>query len=320
MSHRRKGIASRIHRNDELDLHLELYEVQTEKEDLDATNSSEVAEANDNVIIDIGDDVDVPDEDESVSRRSRRSTTKINNEAVEDDLVEWLRENPILWDSTQRDFRQAKKKESMWTDKAKELNRSGNFLKGWYKNLRDQFVKLKKDKLGDGARRFTYREQWVLERFEFLAHTVILRKKSPYGTRRVAMTKAMESGNLEQAKHITTMNRDSINSVDDPMPSPSRKAVAKKRKRAESPSLVEVTRQLSTAQTQVLQLQQQLMEPVDKRTSYLEYFKSVVKDISEEEWEEFHKISVELEFEWRRNARQRTSQNVMNSILVAANP
>ncbi|XP_071505419.1 uncharacterized protein [Diadema antillarum] len=315
MSHRRKGVAAKIHRNDELDLDLELYDVQIAKEAevLDATTDSEVTESEANV--------DVPDEDESVmSRRSKRLTTKITDEAVEDDLVEWLRENPILWDSTQRDFRQAEKKERMWTIKAKELNRSGNSLKGWYKNLRDQFVKLKKDKMGDAGRRFTYREQWVLEHFEFLAHTVILRKNKPYGTRRVAITEMMESGGMEQAKHITTIDRESINSVDDPMPSPSRKGVAKKRKRAESPSLVEVTRQLSTAQTQVLQLQQQLMEPVDKRTSYLEYFKSVVKDISEEEWEEFHKISVELEFEWRRNARQRSSRNVINSILVAADP
>lgn len=40
---------------------------------------------------------------------------RFNDEAVEDDLVEWLRENPVLWDSAHRDFRLAKKKESMWT-------------------------------------------------------------------------------------------------------------------------------------------------------------------------------------------------------------
>ena len=54
---------------------------------------------------------------------------RFNDEAVEDDLVEWLRENPVLWDSAHRDFRLAKKKESMWTEKAKELDKSGELSK-----------------------------------------------------------------------------------------------------------------------------------------------------------------------------------------------
>ena len=36
---------------------------------------------------------------------------------------------------------------------------AGDFLKGWYKDLQDQFVKLLKEKLGAGARRLTYTQK-----------------------------------------------------------------------------------------------------------------------------------------------------------------
>ncbi|KAJ8021187.1 hypothetical protein HOLleu_40982 [Holothuria leucospilota] len=246
--------------------------------------------------------------EDSERSRNARATNRINNEALEDNLVEWLRENPILWDSAHRDFRLTKKKENMWVEKAKDLDKNGDFLKGWYKDLRDQFVKLRKEKSGAGARRLTYREEWVLQRFQFLAHTVKYRKKKSCAIRSVAATKALESGDLEQAERIAAMDRETIDAVDDPEPGPSGEGPIKKKKRVDSPSLVDVTRQLSTAQTQVLQLQQQLMEPTDKRVSYLEYFKSVVKDITDEEWNEYHSLSVELEFKWLRNARERRQQ------------
>lgn len=63
---------------------------------------------------------------------------------------------------------------------------AGDFLKGWYKDLRDQFVKLRKEKSGAGARRLTYREEWVLQRFQFLAHTVKYRKKKSCAIRSVS--------------------------------------------------------------------------------------------------------------------------------------
>ena len=128
-----------------------------------------------------------------------------------------------------------------------------------------------------------------------------------------ALANALEYDDLEQTEHITAMDRHSIEWVEYPMAVPSpEEGPTKKKRRAESPNVLEVTRQLSTAQTQVAQLQQQLTETADKRTAYLEYMKTIVKDITEEEWDEFHRMSVDLEFKWRRNARQRQQQSVVN--------
>ena len=69
--------------------------------------------------------VEPPNEECSDGSQRLRASNRIYDETLEDYLVEWLQENPVLWDAAQKDFRIAKKKDRLWEDKAKELDKSG---------------------------------------------------------------------------------------------------------------------------------------------------------------------------------------------------
>ena len=58
-------------------------------------------------------------------------------DAVEEDLVLWLKENPYLWERGRRSYHLKKKG---WEDKARELETDYDHLSKWWKNLRDWYV------------------------------------------------------------------------------------------------------------------------------------------------------------------------------------
>ena len=58
-------------------------------------------------------------------------------DAVEEDLVLWLKENPYLWERGRRAYHLKKKG---WEDKARELDTDYDHLSNWWKNLRDWYV------------------------------------------------------------------------------------------------------------------------------------------------------------------------------------
>ena len=76
-------------------------------------------------------------------------------------MLEFLQENPIIWDTKKIDYRRTDKKMKLWADKAEELGKTVDHLQGWYRSLRDTHTRLDKTKSGDGAPDLTEREQWV---------------------------------------------------------------------------------------------------------------------------------------------------------------
>ncbi len=83
---------------------------------------------------------------------------------------DWVQNNPCLWDRSKKAFKITHKKDKLWHDKAREKGYDDlEHIHAWWKDIKDQFVKLdKKDcKSGDGAKFYTDRQQYILSRVAF---------------------------------------------------------------------------------------------------------------------------------------------------------
>ncbi|XP_078595928.1 uncharacterized protein LOC144873000 [Branchiostoma floridae x Branchiostoma japonicum] len=83
-------------------------------------------------------------------------------------LVEWIRENEIIWNRKLISFKRTDLKDALWNDKAKELDKTGIYLRGWWRSIKDIFTRLHKKKSGDAARKLTERETWIFTSCDFL--------------------------------------------------------------------------------------------------------------------------------------------------------
>ena len=82
----------------------------------------------------------------------------------EEQVVEWLQGNDFLWLRSSRDYT---RKKAAWECKAAELGITLQHLEKWWKNTKDWYVKVKKGKSGQGAKRLTDRDRWLLTHLSF---------------------------------------------------------------------------------------------------------------------------------------------------------
>ena len=81
---------------------------------------------------------------------------------MEESLLEWLQENPILWRKGHMEYRDIGKRNAMWEEKATELDKPVDYLKKWWKGLHDVYVRNLKRTSGQAAPTLTDRVQWVM--------------------------------------------------------------------------------------------------------------------------------------------------------------
>lgn len=117
---------------------------------------------------------DAQDEEVPCSQPSkRRKASLILSDDQEEDVIEWLKEHPVLYTKTMRDYKDRAKKMQLWEEKAKEMGLlNGMQLLTWYESMRTRLGKLTRSKSGDGAKELTERQQWVLDKFDFLLHHI----------------------------------------------------------------------------------------------------------------------------------------------------
>ncbi|XP_035677965.1 uncharacterized protein LOC118416811 [Branchiostoma floridae] len=104
-------------------------------------------------------------------QRLRAKKTSYSLDAdIEGDLIEWIKENPILWNSKLMLFKRRDMKEALWAEKGLELEKTGDYLMGWWRSIKDNFTRLDKKMsgAGDEARGLTEREEWILDTCAFL--------------------------------------------------------------------------------------------------------------------------------------------------------
>lgn len=110
-------------------------------------------------------------EAEQPKKRRRRATNVILPDDIERDLGEWLHyEVPFMYDKGDPCHKNKDLIESCWNTKGASLDPpvSGANLKMWFNSQRSRYGRLIKDKSGDGAKRLTEREKWIIATFSFL--------------------------------------------------------------------------------------------------------------------------------------------------------
>ena len=67
------------------------------------------------------------------AKKTPKTSYRLLNPDNEDGLVDWIFENPILWNPKDRNYMKKEKKISMWNEKAVELNEtSGSYSLHFY--------------------------------------------------------------------------------------------------------------------------------------------------------------------------------------------
>ena len=171
-------------------------------------------------------------------------------------VLDWMRDNPMLWDQKHLDFKNKAKRDGMWEDLVKELKLSTPVLRTGYKDLRDWNTKLQKPpKSGDGARTNTAREDIILQRFAFLKNTV-RHLSAPVTTPTETMLR--KGGDLEAAeKEAAECNRNLDEADDDATSATSKNPNKKKTKStsaadaAAAENLAQILNQLSAKDQQI---------------------------------------------------------------------
>ena len=73
--------------------------------------------------------------------KKQRKDCRIQDRAVEDSLVEFFRDNKLLWNSQKIDYRNKAKRQRILETKATELGIGVDHLWTWFKSLRDMFTR-----------------------------------------------------------------------------------------------------------------------------------------------------------------------------------
>ena len=82
--------------------------------------------------------------------------------AEEELMLEFIIDNPVLWNVKMTDYRQKDKKDKIWEDQAQLMEKTSDTLKGWFRSLRDTHTCLDKKKSGDSSPNLTEREEWIM--------------------------------------------------------------------------------------------------------------------------------------------------------------
>ncbi|KAK6190706.1 hypothetical protein SNE40_002509 [Patella caerulea] len=102
-----------------------------------------------------------------IPNKKSRVISDINTEE-EESMVEWLKEHPLLYNKKLSSNKDKGKKDSLWSEQATLLGKDVSNIMVWYQSIRTRYGRLSKKKSGSGAGELTDRDNWILEKFDFL--------------------------------------------------------------------------------------------------------------------------------------------------------
>ncbi|KAJ3610043.1 hypothetical protein NHX12_022137 [Muraenolepis orangiensis] len=146
--------------------------------------------------------------------KKQRKDCRIQDRAVEDSLVEFFRENEMLWNSQKH--RNKAKRQRILETKATELEIGVDHLWTWFKSLRDMFTRLDRKKSGEGQQQLTERETWIKAKFGFFHRAVNHRSKPVQSLKAII---AQTQGDLDEAERAAAEERVDVTSLLTPSPS-----------------------------------------------------------------------------------------------------
>ncbi len=101
-------------------------------------------------------------------KRKKRVQAVVLTEEQEEGLSEWLKVNTFIYNKRLKQFRDSKRKQRFWDEKASELAVDVAGLKTWYDSIRTKVGKITGVKSGSAAKEYTDRDNFLMENFSFL--------------------------------------------------------------------------------------------------------------------------------------------------------
>ena len=94
-------------------------------------------------------------------------------------LGKWVQEHPFLYYKGLLEFKDVRKKSSLFEAKARSLDPplTGTQLSTWLRSIRTRYGRLMKVKSGQAVRDLTAREKWILSEFSFFGRHIVRQKK-----------------------------------------------------------------------------------------------------------------------------------------------
>ncbi|XP_060779343.1 uncharacterized protein LOC132887758 [Neoarius graeffei] len=115
----------------------------------------------------------------SQKKRKRELVTAGFTKEQEQEMVDWLKapEQDCILNKKHPNYIKKGLKDTLWEQKAREMDKTSDLLKKWYANMRSRFGKLKQTPSGSGDIELTARDRWILCHFEFLRPHLIVQVK-----------------------------------------------------------------------------------------------------------------------------------------------
>lgn len=158
-----KELKKKHHVDEELDenMYLEPYEDVDPEPDEEAEHDAEP-------------ELEVELEDSDEEEETFRKVPALS-QATEQALVDFLRDHALFYDRGLSEFKNSKKKDRLFEEKAAELGLTANAIKLWYRSQRTMLGKILKKKSGPGMKALTGRQKWCYNRFGFLISHIVHR-------------------------------------------------------------------------------------------------------------------------------------------------
>ena len=149
------------------------YEREEEEEEEEEEADERAPTPTDQDLIGLDEDDEDEEEGTQASTSSGKSKRKrqdpvILTSAQEKKIAEWLRDSPMFYNKGLNSYKCHKNKKELWDKFAQEMGLTSEQMRRWYNTMRTAYGKLTKTKSGQAARKFTEREQWILDSFDFL--------------------------------------------------------------------------------------------------------------------------------------------------------
>ncbi|XP_075338653.1 uncharacterized protein LOC142398502 isoform X3 [Odontesthes bonariensis] len=208
--------------------------------------------------------------DDKGKKKKRAKKNPCNISIAEEELMlEFMIDNPMLWNVKMTDYRRKDKKNKIWEDQAQLMEKTVDTLKGWFRSLRDTHTRLDKKKSGDGAPDLTEREQWILSKFGFLK-TVTRHRPEPLQS--VKATIQQHRGDLDAAE--TACAKLEVD-LDELTPNPS--STSRKRPKDPDSALLESLQNRIVESGIILKgLAKAEQQPITARTAFANYVRDSV--------------------------------------------
>uniref|UniRef100_UPI00358EA23D uncharacterized protein n=1 Tax=Myxine glutinosa TaxID=7769 RepID=UPI00358EA23D len=212
------------------------------------------------------------------TKKKRRAKKTACSLSVQDEelMLEFLQDNPVLWNMNMTDYRRTKKKGKIWEDQAQRMGKTSELLRGWFKSLRDNHTRLDKKKSGDGAPELAEREEWIMAKFGFLK-TVIRHCPEPCNS--VKATIDVHEGDLDAAEAACAEQQVGLKKADiiATLPSSSRR----KRAHDDDGALLESLQKRVQESGEILKgLSHAHQQPITEQTAFATYVRDSLISMS----------------------------------------